>query len=247
MLKAPIFRKYKGSGERFPLFKDKVSRTEPLDCLIIQCQLDAFFAGGTVKRAFAEIPGAGEEVAWLEDFLVKNRERLRIGTVRVLRYADDPGGERTFAAAVEQALRERAWRLVHYAGHSAKAGNGHGYLVTGGEDGDLVDAEQFGEWASKAQFVFLSSCESVDSYFVLRLVDRHVPAVIGYRWKIDDQTAREFAQRFYGRLLDDRASNRYLEYAYLHAKRDLYGRTDGSRAVWAAPMLVMQMMHAEAA
>jgi hypothetical protein len=248
MLEAPIFRKYNRNGERFPLFKDDASCKEPLDCLIIQGELDDFFAGGALQRPFRKIPSAGEEVSWLEQFLEANRRRFGIGSVRVLRHSDGGAGtEGTFAARIKDALRERTWRLVHYAGHSARAGNDRGYLVTGGGDDDLIDAEWFGAWASKAQFVFLSSCDSADSYFVLRLVDRHVPAVLGYRWEIDDLTAREFAKGFYGHLLEAPAAKRHLEYAFLNAKRDLHGRTNGSRAVWAAPMLIMQMMHAEAA
>jgi hypothetical protein len=264
MLQAPIFRKYPRAGQRYPLFKDHASRQHRLDCLIIQGQLTEFHAPAPVDRDLRDIPLVAEEVDWLEDFLRTNRDSFSIGEVEVLRYPGKPGDDRPFAKQLEGVLAEKDWRLVHYAGHSAKsASDSGGFLVAGSEDSDIIDVQDFARWAkgranrgelvngiedAGPQFVFLSSCESADSYFVLQLVEQMVPAVLGYRWPIGDSAARNFAESFYRHLFEDPEGNRYLEYAFMKAKRDLHRAhrgMNGARAMWAAPLLVMQLSQSE--
>jgi hypothetical protein len=75
-----------------------------------------------------------------------------------------------------------------------------------------------------------------------------VPAVLGYRWPIGDSAARNFAECFYRHLFEDPDGNRYLEYAFMKAKRDLHKAhlgMSGARAMWAAPLLVMQLTQSE--
>jgi hypothetical protein len=264
MLQAPIFRKYPRAGQRYPLFKDCASRKQPLDWLIIQGRLTDFHAPAPVNRDLPDIPLVAEEVDWLEDFLLTNRAKFGIGDVRVLRYPDEAKDDRPFAEQLKNVLAEKDWRVVHYAGHSAKSANGSGaFLVTGSEDSDIINVQDFAAWAKGGansgrlvngvedagpQFVFLSSCESADSYFVLQLVERMVPAVLGYRWPIGDSAARNFAECFYRHLFEDPDGNRYLEYAFMKAKRDLHKAhlgMSGARAMWAAPLLVMQLTQSE--
>ena len=264
MLQAPIFRRYPRAGQRYPLFKDRASRERPLDCLIIQGQLTEFHAPAPVDRDLPDVPLVAEEVEWLAQFLDGNREKFGTGEVRVLRYPGDGNDHRPFAEQLKDVLAAKDWRLIHYAGHSAKSASSSGaFLVTGSKDFDIINVQDFARWAKGRansdrlvndvddvgpQFVFLSSCESADWYFVLHLVERMVPAVLGYRWPIGDSAARNFAERFYRHLFEDREANRYLEYAFMKAKRDLHqahlGIT-GARAMWAAPLLVMQLTQSE--
>ncbi len=69
MLKAPIFRKYEQRADQYPLFKDKKSRYEPFDCLLIQACARPFVSPDPMARRFQSIPLAGDEVACLETLL----------------------------------------------------------------------------------------------------------------------------------------------------------------------------------
>jgi hypothetical protein len=255
MLKAPLFRKYAQRAEQFPLFKDRRSRSEPLDCLLIQARTSSFEAAFPVSQALEEIPLAAAEASDTENMLAdlqRSHPALRIGEVRVLRYPEDAAGgaqRRSFAREVEEAIKAgsadgRPWKLIHYAGHSAQAENGRGYLVFGAEPEDAVDAEDFAHWSRRAQFVYLSSCRSAGAYFVMQMVERTIPAVLGYRWPVRDEVARFFAQRFYRHLFHDQVGQRFLEYAFLKARKDLYVAGPGVPD-WASPVLVMQMIDPE--
>jgi hypothetical protein len=252
MLKAPIFRKYEQRADQYPLFKDRMSRSEPLDCLLIEGCTVPFQAPDPVPRRLESIPLARDEVDCLQAFLDGIRQKdplLKIGEVKVLSYprdAADPEASDRFAAEIRRVLEtgasaRRPWRLVHYAGHSAKGLDDRGYLVVGPGRQGLVDAEAFAVWARKAQFVFMSSCRSAGAYFVTRLVERTIPAVLGYRWLVDDRVARAFSERFYRHLFEDEVGRRFLEYAFLKARKDLY-RADTRSSAWASPILVMQML-----
>jgi hypothetical protein len=76
---------------------------------------------------------------------------------------------------------------------------------------------------------------------VMHAVERHVAAVVGFQWVIDDGAAFEFAVDFYHQLLNATdAHARDLEYALLEARRKAYKRNPGQPS-WVAPVLVMQM------
>lgn len=243
MLRSPMFRKLGGRGTRHALFQNPGTRDAPVDCLLIQGRVDRFAAGKPFQRYFSPVPNAQKEISWLEDYLKDNRTDFGIGTVEVLRYGEHAG---TFAQAVEEKLREHKFELVHYAGHSALDDDEQPWLVFGGEPDDTVDLSLFAQWARPAQFVFLSSCESADSRFIMELVQREVPAVIGYAWEVQDTVAVEFAQAFYAKLLGGGRDKRLLEYSFMAAKQSLH-RSYPKKAHWAAPLLFMQVFDTPAA
>jgi hypothetical protein len=242
MLRTPIFRKFGGQGVRHPLFKDRRSRGEKVECLIIQGDADAFNAGGQLAQDFPAIPGAAYETNWLEKYLVKNQDGFNLAPPRVLRPSFKEGED--YGATVRAALSERCWRLIHYVGHSAIGKDGRGYLALGSGLHDLIDINDFAERAKDAQFVFLNSCQSADPKFIMKLVEKNIPAVAGYAWNIDDNVAHEFARHFYEDLFAGTVSNRFLEYAFMRAKVHLH-ETYKDRTVWTAPLLFMQMLKAE--
>jgi hypothetical protein len=255
MLKSPIFRKYEHRAEQYPLFKDRRSRSEPLDCLLIEGCSTPFLAPDPIARTLEAIPIVKDEISDMEDLLARLRRedpQLMIGEVKVLRHPGGKDGEaasQEFAAELKRTLetgvsRTRPWRLIHYAGHSAKGYDDQGYLVLGPGTAGLLNAEIFARWARRSQFVFLSSCQSADTYFVMQLVERTIPAVLGFRWPVMDAVARGFAAGFYRHLFQDEVGRRFLEYAFLKARRDLYG-ADPDSPDWASPILVMQMIDSE--
>jgi hypothetical protein len=239
----PIYRKFSSRGVGFPLFKDRRSRSENIDCLIIQGRAERF-STAKLNQQFQPIAGAVEEAAWIDGYLRKNSARFGLGEVRLLRPPADDDSD--YGDMVRQVLAEsgRSWRLVHYVGHSAIDSSGNAYLVLGNRPGELMEIRDFARTARHAQFVFLNSCSSGKAQFILKLVEA-IPAVAGYAWEIDDEAAQIFARKFYETLFDGKISKRFLEYSFMHAKAHLHDVFQDRPPIWAAPLLFMQTMQAE--
>jgi hypothetical protein len=241
MLSAPIYRKYGSHGERHPLFKDRASETGSIDCLIIQGQADPFDAGPPVRRRFPAIPLARRETADLGTSWEEHRTDFRIRTVHIMRPEDYVG--KNYGEEVRTALVKGNWHLVHYAGHSVIV-DGRGYLVLGSGPDDALDIDTFARSTCKTQFVFLNSCSSARGEFIARLVEKNIPAVLGYAWPLEDTAALAFSQKFYDELFNGKKSTRFLEYSFMRAKAYLYN-TFQDQPSWAAPMLFLQSGESE--
>ena len=241
MLKAPISRRYDLPGARYPLFKDHPSREGPINVLVI----DADPSAGNVPddewaRDFAPLPEIDREASDLVTIFETARDRGGRGGVvdrlSVARIDDDP------VAAVFAKLSERHWHVVHFAGHGVwSAARKEAGLVLVPERGGVLRVEDLANKLIGTQFLFLNSCRSADSYFVMHAVRQYVPAVLGFRWSVSDKGGADFARAFYAALFDGtRASYKYLEYAFMHARRIIHDR-DSSDPTWASPVLVMQL------
>lgn len=241
MLSAPIYRKYGSRGERKPLFKDRVTRNEAIDCLVIQGSADAFSAAAPVSSDFNAITLAKKEVGWLEKYWHDHETDFRLGHVKVMRPEDYP--DKSYGEEVRKALGERKWHLIHYAGHSSIVGE-QGYLVLGDGKKDLLDIDTFARDARSAQFVFLNSCSSAKGIFVTKLVEKNIPAVVGYAWPVSDRPALKFSRQFYTELFEGQLSQRFLEYSFMRSKAHLF-HNDEDKSAWAAPLLFMQTSHAD--
>ena len=77
----------------------------------------------------------------------------------------DPKGM-TFKQYLRDILESGAWHLVHFAGHSAFASDGNGYLFLPDAKIEVLEAKYFASWMSSTQFLFLSSCHSSTATFV---------------------------------------------------------------------------------
>lgn len=243
MLKTPMFRKFGDRGDRYPLFKDTASRENPVDALLIQGDVDAFSLVAPVDNSFQPLTNARDEIEWLHDYLTsKKKDEFGIGEVTVLRYEDHEPG--TFADVVQKTMASKRFGFVHYAGHSGLDEGKQAYLFLGGKDADVVSLERFSLWAQTIQFVFLSSCQSADSQFIMQLVERQVPAVMGYAWPVADDVASIFAQTFYESLFGMGRDKRFVEYAFMRAKQALH-RSYPTKAHWAAPLLFMQVLEVQ--
>lgn len=248
MLRAPIFRKYRGNGGRYPLFKDRASQSRPVSCLIIQGASAAFeniyeMAGGErVDASYTAIGQAAKEARDLHRYLKDNHERFGLDRPELLQ----PGTDGDYGEVVRRKLASRQWQLIHYVGHSNISANGTAFLALGIGPKEVLEIAELARLASSAQFVFLSSCQSSSARFVRELVMRNIPAVLGYAWPVKDDVAIRFAELFYYHLFEGGLSKRFLEYAFMRSKREMHRNLSDDTA-WAAPLLFMQMLGAESA
>ena len=248
-LDAPIFRRYASvPTSRFPLFKDRESRRGPINCLLVAAdpaegtisnggELDA---SGEVWDAFIpELTHAVDEVRSIEQTLLKACS-FGVNPPKVL----ELGKEEDPRRALEEQL-EKDWHLVHFAGHGVVSKGGTSGLVLFAESGGVMPIGDLAKKMLKTQFFFISSCRSGETASVLPALEGLVPAVTGFRWRVDDASASEFAKEFYRALFDrSELSFKYIEYAFLKARRKRY-KSSSQDPVWVNPVLVMQLADAE--
>jgi hypothetical protein len=133
-----------------------------------------------------------------------------------------------------------ALQIVHFAGHSVQADDGTVYLIlptsTVGKAAALAIGD-FAKWARGAgvQLVLLSSCESSSPEAVFRLAQFGIPAVIGFRWEVNDKEAPCFTEHLHHLL----AAGKPLARAFHQAVSAVKSRFPAT-PTFASPMLVMQ-------
>jgi hypothetical protein len=249
MLQAPIYRDISLSnfeGE-FPLFDRRVEE-EAINCLIIEA--DASTDSDTKVylkkprkkpqeielKELRHIKGTTGESRLLENYLKKNAPQGMIGIVTRLAQELVPENT-TFTDWVFQVLeKDGPWHLVHYAGHSLVDDDGDGYVFFPGPNiPKPVKIPTFSRYLrdAEARFLYLSSCQSSKDDFVFQLASQGVPAILGFRWSIVDDKAKEFALKFYEHLFKYRS----LDQAFLEARRYIHKYKDNR--IWAAPMLIL--------
>jgi hypothetical protein len=252
MLRAPIYRRLRNEvpTDRYPLFQG-ASGDSPINCLIIESQVDGLVPGVMTAEGKAltlqPLPNVPIEARWLEDYLQSNKERFGLG--RILRISADRLGDATVNRHGAQSVKDWVqaelgspdldWHLVHYAGHcyyDETKGKGHVFFP-GEAFTEELDLGVFSVWLSRTRFVYLSGCNSSEESFVFELANNHVPAVLGFRWKIEDDPAAQYTQAFYMELFE---TQRSLEYAFFSARIRLR-EACAKKRIWAAPMLIMQL------
>jgi CheY-like chemotaxis protein len=239
MLEAPVSRRLNTEAWRLPLFQDEVTRTGPLNCLIIEADASGYVPG---LENLAELKHVPIECQWLEGFLKEpTRSNRRVRFERVERVSKAVNGT-SFRDRVRDLLTDGTeWHVVHYGGHSHyDADRGVGHVFFPGERRiEAIDIAELVDWLKSAQtsFVFLSSCRSSHDAFVFELAQKQVPAIVGFRWEIDDQAAKEHTQIFYKELLTGEPS---LELAFQRTRKQMHLK-DKSNRIWAAPMMILQI------
>jgi hypothetical protein len=143
---------------------------------------------------------------------------------------------------IKDALRDGAWDLIHFAGHThfqhhgVQQAGGTGFLFVGTpNEPEIVDFGDIVSYMREARFVYLSSCESGNSGFTTLAGETGINAVLGYRCQVNDRTAALQALLFYRAL----RRNHSLGSAFGQMRRTLYKRYRGTNNAWASAMLVM--------
>jgi hypothetical protein len=130
------------------------------------------------------------------------------------------------------ALEQGPWDVIHFAGHSVQA-DGDREVVLALPDpafyGQLkgYSADDFAQRAAaaEARLVILSSCESCSYRSLLRMASFGVPAVVGFRWPVDDLDAAIFTPMLHAALYQQKLSlARAFQRALLRLKEEAGGR-----------------------
>ncbi len=255
MLHAPIYRtvgEFGGWGN--PLFHDQETREGPLNILIIESPTegDAEIKDKETKAVvrtlkLGELKNVKAECGFLKNYRdsAEYSGRIRIGKVEVIPRSGD---HRPFVDQVRDTLEQgnRAWHIVHYAGHSYfDSFTNEGYVffprVRDGEPViEVVDLDLLSAWLrpAKPNLVFLSSCHSSEAGFVFALAKKQIPATVGFRWDVEDDMAAEYTRVFYRELFGGKPQS--LEYVFLKARQNIHKQYEDN-PIWAAPVLVMQI------
>jgi hypothetical protein len=133
-----------------------------------------------------------------------------------------------------------ALQIIHYAGHSTKADDDTTYLILPGTvEGELkpLRMSDFAAWGRKAgvQLVILSSCESSAPEAVFRLSQAGIPAVIGFRWEVNDKEAAFFTAQVHKALAEGVPLARAFRVAV-----NAVGTEYEKSPTFASPMLAVQ-------
>lgn len=145
--------------------------------------------------------------------------------------------------ALEDALKPSAGpplEIIQFSGHSVRADDGSVYLMLPGrEEGQLrpLLISDFAVWAreAKVQLVVLSSCESSRPDSVFRFAQVGVPAVVGFRWEVEENEAAFFTIKLQKKLAEKAPLARAFHSAIAAVKREYPGSP-----TFASPILVVQ-------
>lgn len=140
------------------------------------------------------------------------------------------------------AFAKGPYDIVHFAGHSVRSDQtGDVFLVLPGLAEALpvaYGAEDFAAQASQAgaRLVILSSCEGASCRSLSRLAAFGIPAVVGFRWEIDDEDAGIFTPALHDAL---RGRELPVMQAFQEALRAVKGPAQ-ERLSWFSPVLMLQ-------
>jgi hypothetical protein len=234
MVRAPLFRNVSGSVPLSPGLFGSTRRS--LRALIVCADASGFVNGqtdqdGNVLR-YRKLKAVQKECSTILQMLA---ELQRKGEPIEAVPFPPPGRQRVERGELLRRLEE-PWDIVHIAGHAKYLEREQrGVLIIGGEDcAQELDITKATPFLKKARLLYLSSCESANAPFAVAAAQAGVPAVVGYRWPVDDRLAAMHARLFYRSLFKHQS----LEIAFLRTRRAMHRRFEAD-PIWASSMLVM--------
>jgi hypothetical protein len=237
MLGAPVFRSVVTKAERAgpPLFE--TGEHEPLKCLLIVADAHGETLltdpqGNKIPKKYPRLLAAAEECKAVNTLIEKQR---KVGVnVRVPEILGDKEPVRLLD--LKRRLSQR-WDIIHYVGHTEHVGN-QGYFILPGEVAGScfpVGVEELAPFLANSRFLYLSSCQSSSSGFIVRLAEHGVTCVLGFRVQVPDATATDYAERFYTEFFRTQS----VEEAFTETRRHFHKEIPKSR-IWACALLVVQ-------
>jgi CHAT domain-containing protein len=258
MLTSPTVRRYSVQGDpskknatRLPLYSAKKQRDEKVNCLIIAAdpQYKEIVEGNWAGQYWRleDIQSEAEKIA---AFLQGKRDKVgadcEVGEVGDVRLIDLEGKSINIQKTVLDALGEKDWHIVHFAGHGVIGKDGTAALMLSPRLGEALKFLDLANALTGTQFLFVSSCRSADSTFIENAISSSIPAVIGYRWEVKDDEAAALAEEFYTALFTKGQTYKSVEKALLFARKQAL-KFNAAGNTWASPVLLTQTIAQAAA
>lgn len=259
-LNLPVFRTVKtsnlkdGTKPRLPLFATRAIEDRRINCLVIDATAEgvARLPDGTSEDLSSMAEGTRE----CDDVIAKLTDlQEKVPILGRVERVPKESGEVLSRDQLFEALECRGdwqgkgpWELVHFCGHSGlhpKEGDDRAYIYVPGSENPGYDAEgidilRFARLLPHVRFLYLSSCCSADRGFVYELARKQIPAVLGFRWPLNDNTAAAFADSFYDNLFaSDEAQD--LVSAFKISQERTH-ETHNQDNTWASAMLMVANM-----
>ena len=248
-LKHPLSKYVTGLQiKRRPLSK-AVWESQELRGLLVASNVSGHITIGGQQYWLDDIPGVDAELEQMRSILdqfASDDVHLRITAL---------GSDEASYARVCDELRGGQYHFFHYSGHgfydSSRPENSSLFFWEEGR-GTTLRAMTASELKlliqdSDLRFAYFSCCEGATQAGVTGLLDNDflgivdasveagLPAVLGMRWPVDDESARVLARAFYEALFREGL----LDIALLKARQAIASR-DREDITWVAPVLVVQ-------
>jgi hypothetical protein len=243
MIHAPLLRNIPGQGAaNTPLF-DGPPRMRR--CLIVGANTSGFcddIVVGGRSLELGKLSHIKSECEAVQALFNEAKDALGFDDPTIVGTdAGKPLGKKDF----QSLLQDEQWDVVHFAGHAyysgpdqegASPGSQHACLFVG--EPDHPEAVEMNTIAPSLRettsLLYLSGCQTASAGFAVAAAQYGVPAVLGFRWKVQDKPAEQHARLFYHQLFREKA----IDKAFRNTRRGmrLLNRRDNA---WASGMLVM--------
>lgn len=222
-----------------PLFFDLQSRQEPVNLLLVAADSNAGVVSDEgLDLEFNELDQIEVEVDAIRAVLRKAQPGS-VGTVKVLKLRKEADPVKALFEALNPGGQPFPWHIVHFAGHSMLMGarREKPALVLSPEIPQVCPFVDLARVLPGTRLLFLSSCQSANADFLSLALRERIPAILGYRWPVNDGHAAELAATFYRALFGGQESFRSLGRALLSARKSMFKAHPGA-ATWASPLLL---------
>jgi CheY-like chemotaxis protein len=205
----------------------------PLRILLISSNVDG------------RIPAVELEIETLASLL--RRELDQLGLMHDIQIMKDPQYD-----TLVSALQQNEYHILHYAGHGRfddQLPEVSGFVLADGDDSRTLTANDLELLlhGSALRLVYASCClgaransqtnRGVFQGVMHALAHADIPYIVGYRWKVDDDSALAMAEAFYTELLQTLSPRDALLQARRKAALGIRGRDE---SIWAAAVLIAQ-------
>lgn len=137
--------------------------------------------------------------------------------------------------------------IIHFIGHGKRVERtGRISLIEEGGAADWVEDTTFAGWlqnCASLKLVFLQACESAlpDPYrttsgMAMQLAKKDIPAVVAMQYKIDNQTANNFARGFYRAL----AQGQSVDLSVRAGREEIKGKDESQIYAFGLPVLYLR-------
>jgi len=243
MIHAPLLRNIPGqSASNTPLFEGP---PRPKRCLIVGANTSGFcddiVVGGS-SLELGKLSHIKSECDAVEALFKEAGDALGFDEPKVV--GTDPT-KPLRKQDFQSLLQDEQWDVIHFAGHAyysppdqegASSGPQHACLFVGAPDHpEAVEMNTIApSLRETTSLLYLSGCQTANAGFAVAAAQQGVPAVLGFRWKVQDKPAEQHARLFYHQLFREKA----IDKAFRNTRRGmrLLNRKDNA---WASGMLVM--------